>query len=73
MLSLLPHRRMAPSKKPDPRAAAARRNGRLGGRPRAADSERTVLIRAYAADVPNLKAHGRTQAAAIRNLLAKLP
>ncbi len=35
--------------------------------------EPTKLVRAYATDVPKLKAHGRTQAAAIRNLLAKLP
>lgn len=36
------------------------------GQPR---KEPTQLVRAYAADVPRLKKHGRTQAEAIRNLL----
>lgn len=59
-----------PQPKTDPRAAAARRNGRLGGRPRAADSERTVQIRVYAADVAALRTHGATDARALRALLA---
>lgn len=62
---------MSPRPKPDPRAAAARRNGRLGGRPRATDSERTVLIRVYAADLPALRGHGATDARALRALLSR--
>jgi hypothetical protein len=31
--------------------------------------EPTKLVRAYAADLPKLKKHGKTQAEAIRNLL----
>jgi hypothetical protein len=52
--------------KTDPRARAARRNGKLGGRPA---GEPTKLIRIYAADAPALAAGGLTTAEAVRALL----
>jgi hypothetical protein len=59
-----------PPKKSDPRARAARRNGKLGGRPA---GEPTRQVRIYAADAGKLAAHGKTTAKAIRSLLSKYP